>query len=224
MKDVKLKFYGGTGSVTGANFMLETLNNKVLIDCGIEQGGKHRCEDNPNREDFKYDPSTVDYLIVTHAHADHIGRIPKLVKDGFRGKIYSTPTTKEIVEIMFDDALNVIMDEAKKCNMEPMYYKEDVNRALALWETIPYHTEFKLCDDLDLYFNDAGHILGSAIVKFTYIPTGERIVFTGDLGNSPTPLIRNVEIITDADYLIMESVYGDRNHEGKDVRKESCDR
>jgi metallo-beta-lactamase family protein len=121
---------------------------------------------------------------------------------------------------MFEDAINVINDNAKKNGKDPLYLEKDVNNALALWKSIDYHTEIKLNDEFNLYFKDAGHILGSAIVYLKHIPSGQNFVFTGDLGNSPTPLIRNVEKIEDADYLVMESVYGDRNHEDKDVRKE----
>jgi metallo-beta-lactamase family protein len=216
----KIKFYGGTGSVTGANFMLYDNKTKILVDCGMVQGSRINCKDDPNRDDFEYNPADIDFLIVTHGHADHIGRIPKLVKDGFRGKIFSTPTTFEIVKVMFEDALNVITYEAKKCRMEPIYREQDVLNTLALWETIPYHTETNISENFNLYFNDAGHILGSVIANIRHLPTDKNIVFTGDLGNSPTPLIRNAEKINNADYLIIESVYGDRNHEGKTVRKE----
>jgi metallo-beta-lactamase family protein len=219
-KKLKIKFCGGVGSVTGASFLLSYGETKILVDCGIQQGGRQRCEDDPNRKPFSYNPAEIDYLFVTHAHADHIGRIPKLVKDGFRGKIISTPTTLEIVRLMFDDALNLVAQDAKNCKMDPLYSEGDAHNALAMWETEPYHTQSKLDEDFDFYFNDAGHILGSAIIKLIHKPTEKNIVFTGDLGNSPTPLIRNVEFVDDADYLIMESVYGSRNHEGRELRKE----
>ncbi len=219
-KKVILKFYGGAESVTGSNFVLESQKTKIMVDCGLNQGGKNSTKNDPNRQPFKYNPAEIDFLIVTHAHADHIGRIPKLVKDGFEGKIYSTPSTKELVEVMFDDALSVITNESKDKNIEALYQKKDVEKTMSLWQTLPYHQEKKLNDDFSLYFKDAGHILGSAIVYIKDIKKNKNIVFTGDLGNTPTPLIRDTEKVDDADFLIMESVYGDRNHEGKELRKE----
>jgi|AntRauTorckE6833_2_1112554.scaffolds.fasta_scaffold00357_26 metallo-beta-lactamase family protein len=218
---IKLHFYGGAESVTGSNFVIEYGDKKIMVDCGLTQGAHYRDpEDDPNRKPFKYNPSEIDYLLVTHAHADHIGRIPKLVKDGFRGEIYSTPSTRDLTEVMFDDALSVISNYAREHNIEPTYHKEHVELALALWKTIPYHEEKDLTDRFNVYFKDAGHILGSAIVYLKDKIENKNIVFTGDLGNTPTPLIRDTEKVDDADFLIMESVYGDRNHEGRAERKE----
>ena len=217
---LKLKFYGGVGSVTGANFLIKDNETKILVDCGMMQGSGINCENDPNREDFKFNPADIDYLIVTHGHSDHIGRIPKLVRDGFQGVIYSTPTTFEIAKVMFEDALNLINYESKKCRMTPVYQESDVAAAISLWKTIPYHTETKINDNFQIYLNDAGHILGSTIVNLKHLPSNKNVVFSGDLGNSPTPLIRNAETVDNADYLIIESVYGDRNHEGKKERKE----
>ncbi|MFT5179948.1 MAG: metallo-beta-lactamase family protein [Candidatus Paceibacteria bacterium] len=215
---LKLKFFGGVGSVTGANFMLQSDETKILVDCGLIQGPKWARE--KNYEPFAYDPATVDILFVTHAHADHIGRIPKLVKDGFNGKIYSTKATKDLVRYMFEDAVKVLSIDAKKDNQDPLYNTDDVLKTLSLWEGVSYHDPVKIAD-FEAIFKDAGHILGSAMVEFKYLGTGEKIVFTGDLGNSPTPLLKDTEDITDADYLIMESVYGDRNHEGKEKRADN---
>lgn len=219
---MELTFCTGAESVTGANFLLEIGEGKkktrILVDCGITQGHEVTPENDPNRKPFLYNPSEIDYLLITHAHADHIGRIPKLVKDGFRGEIISTPTTREISEVQFDDAVGIISDEARKRDLTPLYDRKDIECAMNLWQTLPYHQEKEIADGVSIYFKDAGHILGSVII---YVKAeGKNIVFTGDLGNSPTPLIRNTEKVEDADYLIMESVYGDRNHEGKEGRKE----
>ncbi len=215
---LKIHFYGGVGSVTGANFVLEGNTCKIMVDCGLTQGYFKNNKD-PNYEPFMYDPKEIDFLISTHAHIDHIGRIPKLVKDGFSGEIISTNQTAEIVPLMLEDALNVIVDNAHKTGKVPFYGKKDIETALAIWKGIPYHEKISLNDEFDLMFKDAGHILGSAIVYLIHKPTNQNFVFTGDLGNTPTPLIRNTEIIEDADYLIMESVYGDRNHEDKEHRQ-----
>lgn len=168
-----------------------------------------------NREPFPYDPKTITALFVTHAHLDHIGRIPQLVRDGFRGAIYSTAPTKEIAELSLIDSLGVLEKEARGSNLPPMYHAEDVTRALGLWQTKDYHETVTL-GDFAITLKDSGHILGSTMFEFVY--RGKKIVFTGDLGNSPAPLLEDTEPITDADYLVMESVYGDRNHEDRSSR------
>ncbi len=219
-KQIKVTFHGGVGWVTGANFLLENVvpdgekSTKILVDCGMFQGGEGA--DALNREPFHYDPADIDYLIVTHAHADHIGRIPKLVRDGFRGKIYSSEATLDLTEIMLEDSLKIIAYESKKKGLEPLYKEEDVNHALELWQTIPMHTPLELPGGFSMTMHDAGHILGSCILKFKY--GNKNIVFTGDLGNSPDPLLCDTEVIDDADYMVMESVYGDRNHEEREER------
>lgn len=219
MSKLSVTFHGGVGSVTGANFFLSDGKTRILIDCGLEQGRHATCENDPNRLPFPYNPAEMDILLVTHAHADHIGRIPKLVRDGFRGKIYSTPQTRQLTEYMFADALTINEHEAKRCGMSQTFERNDVALAMTLWHDIPYHTPFLLNDDFEVFLKDAGHILGSSMFKITYKPENKKVVFTGDLGNSPTPLIRDAEFFDDADYMIMESVYGDRNHEGKETRK-----
>jgi metallo-beta-lactamase family protein len=212
---LKLTFYGGVGSVTGANFMLESQKEKILIDCGLYQDEEVTSLRN---EDFKYDPSLVNFLLITHSHADHIGRIPQLVKAGFVGTIYSTPETKEISVLMLEDAFNLMMRRANENKSEPVYSKEDVVKAVSLWKTIPYHQNFDLGDGFGVYFKDAGHILGSAIIEIS--KNSKKIAFSGDLGNSPTPFLRDTEFVTDADYLLIESVYGDKNHEDRELRRE----
>lgn len=171
--------------------------------------------DDENRKPFPYDPKTITALFVTHAHLDHIGRIPQLVRDGFRGVIYSTAPTKEIAELSLIDSLGVLEKEARRTNQPLMYKEEDVQRALSLWQTKGYHEEIKI-GDFTVVAKDSGHILGSAMFEFSY--QGKKIVFTGDLGNSPAPLLEDTEPVIDADYLIMESVYGDRNHEDRSAR------
>ena len=211
---LKLTFYGGVGGVTGANYLLEDKDIKILVDCGLFQGSSF--DDIRNREPFPYNPSDINILFVTHAHLDHIGRIPKLIKDGFSGVIYSTPSTKEISEISLIDSLGILSKEAEKKGAPLLYEKKDVLKSFSLWKTVSYKTPIKINNKLNVVFKDAGHILGSAMVEFSR--EGEKIVFTGDLGNSPSPLLKDTEKIYDADYLIMESVYGDRNHESIESR------
>lgn len=214
-KKIKLTFCGGVGTVTGANFLLETENKKILVDCGLIQGTDFAEE--ANRSPFVYDPASIDYLIITHAHLDHIGRVPKLVKDGFNGKILSTPATGSLVKVMLDDAVKVLDDEARHKGVLPLYEKADAEKAMSLWHTSPYHAVFDLDQGLSLKFKDSGHILGSAMVEISY--GSKKIVLTGDLGNSPSLLLRDTEVVDNADYLVMESVYGDRNHEKPDERR-----
>jgi len=213
----KLSFLGGAGTVTGSNFLLEDekADVKILVDCGFFQGCKV-CDDK-NREDFPYDPSSIDYLFITHAHIDHIGRIPKLVKDGFRGKIYSTIPTMQIAEIMLTDSMGILEKEAKQDKLPPIYTEEDVKQAMRLWEGVSYYKPINIQGGFQATFKDAGHILGSSMVILER--DGRKIVFTGDLGNSPAPLLRDTDKISDVDYIVMESVYGDRNHESFDERK-----
>lgn len=213
-KKLKLTFCGGTGAVTGANFLLESDQTKIVIDCGMEQGTSVAQEF--NHRPFLYDPKAIDILLITHAHIDHVGRIPKLVKNGFRGVIYSTPETKEIAVLMLEDGLKLTIQDAERHNLEPLYGADDVKKTFELWKTIPYHQKTRIAPDFEVFLKDAGHVLGSTMYEVLY--NGKKIVFTGDLGNSPTPLLKDTEDITDADYLIMESVYGDRNHESKEDR------
>lgn len=223
MQQFSLSFCGGAESVTGANFLLEGGGFRVLVDCGLTQGCKF-CED-VNREPFPYDPATIDALFVTHAHIDHIGRIPLLVRRGFKGNIYSTEATRELARVMLTDSQGILAKEAERDGLPPLYEASDVGDAFRLWESIPYREPVSVVENkLEVCLKDAGHILGSALVQLTPLQKkkrGESIVFTGDLGNSPSPLLRETEPVRDARYVVMESVYGDRVHEGVHQRRET---
>lgn len=221
-----ITFYGGAGSVTGANFLLEIIpdsgaskTTKILIDCGFFQGSK--VADDQNRESFAYNPADIDYLLITHAHLDHIGRIPKLVRDGFRGKIYSTAPTRDIAELSLIDSMGVLEKEARGSSLPPMYQEADVEQALRMWETHGYRESFALGEGITVTMRDAGHILGSAMFEIEV--NGKKLVFTGDLGNSPSLLLPDTEAIKGADYLLIESVYGDRNHQGRERSREQLE-
>lgn len=216
MSEVKLIFYGGVGATTGANFLLEA-EQKFLVDCGLLQGG--RDSDLINMRDFAYDPSKIEALLVTHAHMDHIGRIPKLVKDGFRGKIFSTPETRAIAEPLLEDAYKIMSaKESRDGTLHNLYEEKHIGEALKLWQTFAYEERFSIGPSQTALFKDAGHILGSSMIV---VDLGQqKILFTGDLGNSPSPLLCDTASVSGVDYVVMESVYGDRNHESKTERRE----
>jgi len=235
----KLTFCTGVGTVTGANFLLDTAvdsrvvgdksvtGTRLLIDCGLVQGEKVALDE--NSEPFAYDLSSVAALIITHAHLDHVGRIPKLVKDGYHGPIYSTPETRSLAELVLNDAVTILRMEAERDGRVPLYTPEDVAKVFPLWKTIPYHENFKISDDVSIFLKDAGHILGSAMVEVTVAGAqgsggAQKFLFTGDLGNSPAPLLRDTEPVGDVDYMVMESVYGDRNHESRAERSDKFER
>lgn len=216
---MKLSFFGGAQEVTGACYLMETDTTRVLIDCGLFQCPgfcAHR-----NEEKFPFDPASVNAVVITHGHMDHIGRIPRLVKDGFHGKIYSTNPTKEFAAIMLTDSLGILEKEAKNENRAILYTDADIERSLALWEGKPYYEAFQV-GDLKITLHNAGHILGSAIIE---IVAGDRkFAFTGDLGNFPTPLLDPLDVISDVQFLVIESAYGDRVHENAEQRKTKLER
>ncbi len=215
-KTLKLTFAGGTGSVTGANFLLQGEGKSFLIDCGLAQGSK--LAEESNWKPFVYDPSTIDALFITHAHIDHIGRIPKLVHDGFKGVIYSTIPTKDITELMLEDTANILTHSDREGNemVKEIYTKPILDKIFQSWQVIDYHQDLTIGPFIFRY-RDAGHVLGSGMLEVMY--NNKKLIFTGDLGNSPSPLLRDTEAIKNVDYLIMESVYGDRNHTARNERR-----
>ncbi|MEN9337785.1 MAG: hypothetical protein RIQ41_99 [Candidatus Parcubacteria bacterium] len=218
MATFRITFAGGAQMPTGSNFLLEMGGKKLLIDCGLVQGEKYSIP--INYEPFAYDPTQIDALLVTHGHLDHVGRIPKLVHDGFKGKIMSTAPTREIGELIMLDSLGVLGKEASHQGIERLYEEADVLQAVHLWDTaLEYEKPHTFPTDdgnATITFHDAGHILGSASIEIEY--KGKKLAFTGDLGNTPSPLMHDTTALKDIDYLVMESVYGDRNHTDKDKR------
>jgi metallo-beta-lactamase family protein len=213
-KQLKVTFCSGAGTVTGANFLIEGNGKKFLVDCGLIQGEK--VADDMNWEKFSYDASTIDILFITHSHIDHIGRIPKLISEGFKGRIISTIPTKEITGIMLVDTAHLLSRDTDH-NLAEIYTEENINKAMNLWETLEYGQKLNVDHGFQFSYKDSGHILGSGMLEIIY--NNKKIIFTGDLGNSPSPLLRDTEKIENVDYLFMESCYGDRNHENRDDRK-----
>ncbi len=211
---LSITFCSGAGTVTGANFLMEAEGKRILVDCGLIQGSK--VADDDNWGEFPYDPKTIDALFISHAHIDHIGRIPKLLHAGFKGKIYSTEATRDLTEIMLEDTVGILSRDVEH-GLDKIYTLESVRRAMDLWVGVSYHQPVHM-GELMFSYKDAGHILGSGMLELSY--KGKKLVFTGDLGNSPSPILLDTEPIIDATYMVMESVYGDRNHEDRDNRRQ----
>lgn len=221
---MKLTFCGGAQSVTGANYLLEfedksskTGTRKILIECGLIQGCNF-CE-KQNFAPFPYDPSEISELFISHAHIDHCGRAPKLVKDGFNGKVYSTPPTRDFAKHLLFDSENLLEREAEKLKEEKIYDDHHIEKLMDLWEGVEYEEEIPIGKSGAVAsFHSAGHILGSASIEIR--AEGKTILFSGDLGNSPAPLIGPPDAPCKADYCLIESAYGDRIHEDLRERRQ----
>lgn len=216
----KIGFYGGSGGVTGANYILEWDSCRLMVDCGLFQGW--RFAEQENHKPFPYDPASIDIVCITHAHADHIGRLPKLIKEGFRGTIYATPPTAALMRVMLADAHKIMRQECERHGDEPLYTDPDLTKTFEHVIPLEYDKKLSLPKGGELYFRDSAHILGSAMVEVH--GEDEIIVFTGDLGNTPSPLLKTIYPLQYCDTMIMESVYGDRLHEGSSERKLKLER
>jgi metallo-beta-lactamase family protein len=219
---MKVTFCGATKTVTGSNFLVEGAGKKFLVDCGLYQGGAK--DEIKNEEPFPYDINEIDFMLLTHAHIDHSGRIPKLYKEGYRNPIYATNATCDLCAIMLPDSGHIQETETEWKNRKrirrgeeelvPIYDAETAAKSLELFKGEPYNQIIELDDDIHVRFNDAGHMLGSSIIEIWIRENGEnkKIVFSGDLGNNDIPLLAEPTIIQDADFLVMESTYGNRLH------------
>lgn len=222
---MKITFLGAAGEVTGSQHLIETDRLRILLDCGLFQG--HRLEARRKNEKFHCDPKNLDGVILSHAHADHCGNLPGLYKAGFRGPIFCTPATADVADIMLHDSAHIQEEDARYLNRKhppdaprilPLYNDDHVTEVVKLLETIPYGEWHELSKDFRLRFQEAGHILGSAITEIEIRDKGEwkRIVFTGDLGRRGTPLLHNPQRVEGCDVLITESTYGNRIHPPED--------
>jgi metallo-beta-lactamase family protein len=220
---MQLTFIGATGTVTGSKYLLESGSVKIMIDCGLFQGLKQlRLR---NWAPLPVDPSTVDAVILTHAHIDHSGYLPLLVKNGFSGKVYCTEATRDLCEILLPDAAHLQEEDARYANKRgfskhnpalPLYTQEDAQNALSLLTVIPFEQDVDMGDGLTLRFSPSGHILGSAFVRLHNAKTS--IVFSGDIGRPHDALMKPPVRIKQADYLVVESTYGNRLHDVTDPK------
>lgn len=206
---MKITFCGAAERVTGSNYLVNTGKINFLVDCGLFQGSTEA--DKQNWDDFLYDPKKIDFVLITHSHIDHIGRLPLLYKRGFRGKIYSTSPTAEFCRIFLEDNCKILSDLAKNLGLNSLYDQSDVDNVMKLFESFNYYQTFEPSKGIKIKFYDAGHILGSAIIEIR--ANNKTLVFSGDLGNPPVPILKDTDFIDKADYVVMESTYGDRNHE-----------
>ena len=216
---MKLSFFGADQCVTGSCHCLDIGGKRILVDCGLQQG-----RDEVSNAEFPFAANTIDYLLVTHAHIDHSGRIPMLIKQGFQGKILTTRLTAELLDIMLLDSAHIQEQDAEWKNrkgersgaphVDPLYTIEDAQRMREFMTTCEYGQVIDLCEGVEVEFVDAGHLLGSACIAMDLTENGvkKRIVFSGDLGNIKQPIIRDPVHFHGADYVVMESTYGDRNH------------
>ena len=219
---MKITFLGAAKTVTGSNFLVEAAGKKFLVDCGMYQGKV--TEEFENSDPFLYDVNSIDFMLLTHAHIDHSGRIPKLYNEGFRGNIYATKATCDLCEIMLPDSghiqeVEVVWKNKKRIRqgekaLPPLYTAEDAYKCLEIFKPVDYDDIVEIDDNISVRFNDAGHMLGSSIIEVwvTEDEKTKKIVFTGDLGNNDIPLLDSPTMISNADYLVMESTYGNRLH------------
>ena len=225
---IKLGFYGAARNVTGSKYYLEADGHKFLVDCGLYQ---ERFLKDRNWEPFPINPHSLDAVLLTHAHIDHCGLLPKLVREGFNGRIYCTDATADIAKIMLtdsarlqqEDALNKKMrheQEGRKAHFPemPLYTEKDAEDCYPLFHPVPYGRTIQLADGLEAVFHDAGHVLGSSSLMLRADRNGEtrRILFSGDVGRRNRPILRDPTLFKEADYIIIESTYGDRLHEDGD--------
>ncbi|MCA9374742.1 MBL fold metallo-hydrolase, partial [Candidatus Dojkabacteria bacterium] len=255
-----IQFCGAARTVTGSCFLLNTGKTKILIDCGAFQGTSDL--ESLNREPFPFDATEIEYVLLTHAHFDHCGRLPKLVKEGFRGRIISTQPTRELTEIVLKDAAKLQAEEYKRWKIrernghdnshnnnhndahhlennhpnhhmnekyseegslyeekEPLYTEADVDATMQLFEIYPYGNSVALMDGLEFRMRDSGHILGAAMYEIwvkNELGRTRKLVFSGDLGQPGPRIVRDPDMVREADYVVMESTYGNRLHKSKD--------
>ncbi|HEX4909408.1 MAG TPA: MBL fold metallo-hydrolase, partial [Permianibacter sp.] len=218
---MKIRFLGATGTVTGSRYVVQHDGAKLLIDCGLFQGLKALRQ--KNWEAFSFDPSALDAVVLTHAHLDHSGYLPRLMREGFRGPIYCTPATRDLAAILLPDSAKLQEADAERANRhgyskhkpaEPLYTSEEAEAVLKQFQPQPVHTPFTV-GRLQIAFSPVGHILGAASIRIA--GDGKTLTFSGDVGRSNDPLMQPPEPLSATDFLVLESTYGDRRHVADDA-------
>ena len=227
---MKITFLGATKTVTGSNFLVEGAGKKFMVDCGMYQGSA--VDELENSAPFLYDVHDIDFMLLTHAHIDHSGRIPKLYNEGYRNPIYATKATCDLCSIMLPDSGHIQEMEIEWKNrkrlrkgekaLPPLYTAEDAAKSLEIFKPVEYDKLIEIDENIHVRYNDAGHMLGSAIIEVWINEDGEqkKVVFTGDIGNNDIPLLSSPTMIDDTDFLVMESTYGNRLHIRNDEKAE----
>ena len=211
---MRISFYGAAGEVTGSCYLVETGASRILVDCGMFQGS--RFADERNHAAFPFDAATIEAVLVTHAHLDHTGRLPKLAAAGFRGRIITTAPTAALAKLILEDAVEVMQYEAEKNQGVALYQAVDVERVVSAFSPVAYGARVAVGPGVEAVFHDAGHILGSAFIELR--AEGKSIIFSGDLGNREVPIVRDPEVLPTCDVLVMESTYGGHVHEDTQTR------
>ncbi|GAU09540.1 MBL fold metallo-hydrolase RNA specificity domain-containing protein [Desulfoplanes formicivorans] len=228
---MKIKFVGAARTVTGSCYILEAAGHRFAVDCGMHQGNREIEKRNYNQINA-YHPDKVEFILLTHAHIDHSGLLPRFVRNGFSGPIYTTTPTRDLLEIMLKDSAHIQEMEARWENkrrqrhgrepIDPLYDQEDAQKTIPLIEPVDYDTVFEPAPGIRVKFKDAGHILGSGFIELWVEENGrvQKMVFSGDLGRPNQLIIRDPEVVNDADFLFMESTYGNRNHKDESRSRE----
>src|ERR1700729_4290289 len=225
----RITFLGAAGTVTGSKYLLETGGKRLLVDCGLFQGSKDLQQRNWNP--LTVDPATIDWVLLTHAHIDHTGYLPRLVAAGYRGSVYADAATRELCNLLLPDSAHLQEEDAQFAARKgysshkpplPLYTTAQAQQALARFQEIPREGDFTISPEFSVRTHDAGHILGSTWMELTITEKGKKtvIVFSGDIGRYDQPILNDPEPPSHADYLLCESTYGDRDHPARDVAED----